>query len=162
MILIALGANLPFRGSPPAETLRTALGTLADKSVKLVKVSGFYESPAWPDPSDPSFVNAVAEVETSKDPAALMHTLHEIESMFGRERGKTNAPRTLDLDLLDYDGHTQQGPPRLPHPRMSDRAFVLLPLKDVAPDWRHPISGQTIGELLSLLDVSALQSIGKF
>lgn len=152
MILIALGANLPFRGSLPAETLRAALATLSDNGVKPVKVSSFYQTPAWPDPSDPAFVNAVAVVETSQDPAMLMHTLHEIESMFGRARAKPNAPRTLDLDILDYDNRIESGPPQLPHPRMTTRSFVLLPLRDVAPGWRHPVSGQGVEQLLSGLE----------
>jgi 2-amino-4-hydroxy-6-hydroxymethyldihydropteridine diphosphokinase len=149
MILIALGANLPFRGSLPAETLRTALATLGENGVRPAKVSSFYEAPAWPDPSEPAFVNAVAAVETSQDPGALMHTLHEIETMFGRVRGKANAPRTLDLDLLDYDGRIQNGPPQLPHPRMLGRAFVLIPLAEIAPDWRHPSTEKTVDALLS-------------
>jgi 2-amino-4-hydroxy-6-hydroxymethyldihydropteridine diphosphokinase len=155
MILIALGANLPFRGSLPAETLRTALATLGENGVRPTKVSSFYEAPAWPDPSEPAFVNAVAAVETSQDPGALMHTLHEIESMFGRVRGKANAPRTLDLDLLDYDGRIQNGPPQLPHPRMLGRAFVLVPLREVVPDWHHPISGKAIEQLLFALEPAA-------
>jgi 2-amino-4-hydroxy-6-hydroxymethyldihydropteridine diphosphokinase len=155
MILIALGANLPFRGSPPAETLRAVLGTLADKGVKPVKVSGFYETPAWPDPSDPAFVNAVAEVETSLDPATLIGKLHEIESMFGRERTKMNAPRTLDIDIVDYDGRIEQGLLELPHPRIEGRAFVLVPLAEIAPYWRHPLTGKRIGTLLSELPPEA-------
>ena len=152
MILIALGANLPFRGSFPAETLRAALATLSANGVKPVKVSSLYETPAWPDPSDPAFVNAVAAVETLLDPAALIGKLHEIESMFGRVRGKANAPRTLDLDLLDYNGRVQNGPPQLPHPRMAGRSFVLLPLQEVAPGWRHPASGLSVEQLVSSLD----------
>ncbi len=68
--------------------------------------------------------------------------LHELEGSFGRKRSEPNAPRTLDLDILDYHGRIEQGPPQLPHPRMEGRAFVLLPLRDVAPDWRHPVSGR--------------------
>jgi 2-amino-4-hydroxy-6-hydroxymethyldihydropteridine diphosphokinase len=152
MILIALGANLPFRGSFPAETLRAALATLSENGVKPVKVSSFFETPAWPDPSEPAFMNAVTAVETSLNPATLMHTLHEIESMFGRVRGKANAPRTLDLDLLDYDGRVQSGPPQLPHPRMVGRSFVLLPLQEVAPGWRHPVSGLSVEQLVAALE----------
>src|ERR1044072_1982375 len=119
MILIALGANLPFQGSLPAETLRAALATLGENGVKPQKVSSFYQTPAGPDPSDPPYVNAVAMVETALDPAALIRKLHEIESMFGRERAKMNAPRTLDLDIVDYDNRIEQGPPELPHPRIA-------------------------------------------
>ncbi len=151
MILIALGANLPFHGVPPAQTLRSALATLNDKGVQSAIVSHFYESPAWPDPSDPSFINAVAAVETPLDPAELIRVLHEIEFMFGRVRGKPNAPRTLDIDLLDYNGRVEPGPPELPHPRISGRGFVLVPLAEIAPHWRHPVSQKTASELLSEL-----------
>ncbi len=68
---------------------------------------------------------------------------------FGRRRGSANAPRSLDLDLLDYNGLVVSGPPRLPHPRMEHRGFVLVPLAEVAPDWRHPVSGRTAKEMMA-------------
>ncbi len=148
MILISLGANLPFRGQSPAQTLRKTLGTLSDNGVTPVKVSHFYETPAWPDPSDPPFVNAVASVKTSLTPVALIHKLHEIESTFGRVRGKANAPRTLDLDILDYDSRVEAGPPELPHPRIEGRGFVLIPLAEIAPDWTHPVWAKNMEQLL--------------
>jgi 2-amino-4-hydroxy-6-hydroxymethyldihydropteridine diphosphokinase len=152
MILIGLGANLPFRGTPPMQTLREALVALEHGCVRPVKVSAFYETPAWPDPADPPFVNAVAQVETAMNPAALIRTLHEIESMFGRVRGRANAPRTLDIDLLDFNGRVESGSPELPHPRIAGRGFVLVPLAEIAPGWKHPASGKPIQELLAALD----------
>jgi 2-amino-4-hydroxy-6-hydroxymethyldihydropteridine diphosphokinase len=151
MILISLGANLPFRAVLPAQTLRAALATLSDNGVRPVKVSCVYETKAWPDPSDPAFVNAVAIVETSQSPGALLATLHEIEAMFGRVRTHANAPRTLDLDIIDYDGRIEAGPPELPHPRIAGRGFVLVPLAEIAPAWRHPGSGKDVNQLLSEL-----------
>ena len=149
MILIALGANLPSRAGDPADTLRAALTSLGARGITVESQSGFYASPAWPNPSDPPFVNAVASVRTELAPADLLRVLHEVEDAFGRERGPRNAPRTLDLDVLDYNGRVEQGPLELPHPRMASRAFVLLPLRDVAPDWRHPVSGRTVSELIA-------------
>ena len=148
MILIALGANLPSAEGETYVTLRAALERLKAYGIEVVKHSRFYRSSAWPDPSDPPFVNAVAELRTSLSPADLLRVLHEIEDEFGRERGRKNAPRTLDLDLIDYDGRREEGPPQLPHPRMETRAFVLVPLADVAPHWRHPVSGKSVSELL--------------
>ncbi len=84
-----------------------------------------------------------------------MALLHRTETSFGRQRAKKNAPRTLDLDLIDYDGRVEEGPPVLPHPRLADRAFVLVPLADIAPDWRHPKSGQSIAELIAVLPPEA-------
>jgi 2-amino-4-hydroxy-6-hydroxymethyldihydropteridine diphosphokinase len=149
VILIGLGANLPSPAGKPADTLNAALAALAVRSITVERQSGFYRSSAWPDPLDPPFINAVAAVHTDLSPRNLLAALHGLESSFGRKRGEPNAPRTLDLDLLDYDGRIEQGPPLLPHPRMEDRAFVLLPLRDVAPDWRHPVSGRTISELIA-------------
>jgi 2-amino-4-hydroxy-6-hydroxymethyldihydropteridine diphosphokinase len=159
MILIALGANLPSPAGPPEETLRSALQRLAGQGITIVKRSGFYRSEAWPDPSDPAFVNAVAAVETGLDPAALLAMLHQTEGEFGRRRSTANAPRTLDLDLLDYDARIQDGPPQLPHPRMDQRAFVLLPLGDVAPDWHHPISGLGLAELIAKLPPAGIERL---
>ena len=151
MILIALGANLPSPAGRPADTLSAALAGFSARSITIEKRSGFYRSAAWPDPSDPPFINAVVAVRTNLSPSALLATLHEAESSFGRKRAEPNAPRTLDLDILDYDGRIEQGPPVLPHPRLEGRAFVLLPLRDVAPQWRHPVSGRSISELIGAL-----------
>ncbi len=151
MILIALGANLPFRGLLPAQTLRAALATLSDNGVTPVKVSSVYETRAWPDPNDPPFTNAVAAVETLQSPMRLIETLHDIESMFGRKRGEANAPRTLDLDILDYNGRVETGPPQLPHPRIAGRGFVLIPLAEIAPAWRHPVSGKSVEQWVDAL-----------
>lgn len=151
MILIALGSNLRSPAGPPLETLQAALAALRANGIEPVKVSRFYESEAWPDPADPPFVNAVAEVDTELSPAALLQRLHEIEKAFGRERNARNAPRTLDLDILDYHGRIEHGAPELPHPRMAERAFVLIPLAEISPAWRHPVSGCAIGALLAKL-----------
>src|SRR5436305_12719674 len=102
MILIALGSNLPSSAGSPAETLAAAIAALKANGIVPVKVSRFYESAAWPDPDAPPFMNAVAGVHTALQPAALLVQLHEIEDAFGRVRSVRNAPRTLDLDILDY------------------------------------------------------------
>lgn len=151
MILIALGANLDSEAGPPRVTLAAALGAMAAKRIRVLKVSHFYETPAWPNPADPPFTNAVALVQTPLGPAALLTALHEIEEAFGRVRGEPNAPRTLDLDLLEYDGRTENGPPVLPHPRIGERAFVLVPLADVAPDWHHPSTKKSVRQLLDMI-----------
>ena len=151
MIVVALGANLDSLAGPPARTMTAALGALAQNGVKIVAASAFYATPAWPDPNDPPYVNAVIRVETAHSPKALMDILHEIESAYGRTRSAKNAPRTLDLDLIDYQGRVEEGPPALPHPRMAQRAFVLVPLSDVAPDWRHPVTDRSVADLVAAL-----------
>ena len=98
-------------------------------------------------------------METQLAPDALMATLHAIEQRFGRVRGERNAPRTLDLDILDYEGRVEAGPPVLPHPRLDERAFVLVPLADIAPAWRHPVSGKSVAELIDALPQAERDSV---
>jgi 2-amino-4-hydroxy-6-hydroxymethyldihydropteridine diphosphokinase len=149
VILIALGANLPSLAGPPAETLKAALVRLEQLGVKILSQSSLYETPAWPDPAQPAFLNAVAAVETAFQPVELLALLHGVETDFGRLRSAPNAPRSLDIDLLDYDGRVIADGLTLPHPRMAARSFVLAPLTEIAPDWRHPVTGQGVGELLA-------------
>lgn len=151
VILIALGGNLASSAGPPADTLKRALARLEALGVEILSVSSFYETPAWPDAADPPFVNAVAAVKTALQPVELLELLHGVETEFGRMRSVPNAPRTLDIDLLDHDGRVMANDIALPHPRLAARSFVLVPLAEVAPAWRHPVSGQGVGELLAAL-----------
>jgi 2-amino-4-hydroxy-6-hydroxymethyldihydropteridine diphosphokinase len=150
-IFIALGANIPSAAGPPDVTLKAALAALGARGVQIRKISSFRQTDAWPNPSDPPFVNAVAEIETDLQPVALLGLLHEVETSFGRKRSAPNAPRSLDLDLIDYRGRVMQGAVELPHPRMAIRSFVLEPLAEVAPGWRHPVTGQSVEALLAAL-----------
>ncbi len=154
MILIALGANEKSHVGPPPVTFLVALEALEVRGVTTVDLSRMFTSPAWPDPNDPPFTNAVALVRTTLSPPDLMAALHAVEADFGRERRVPNAPRPLDLDLIDYDGRTESPPggPVLPHPRAAERAFVLAPLLDVAPGWRDPASGREGRELLKIAE----------
>jgi 2-amino-4-hydroxy-6-hydroxymethyldihydropteridine diphosphokinase len=151
-ILIALGANMPSRAGPPAETLKAALSTLGDAGVGILKVSSFRQTEALPVPSDPPFTNAVARLQTSLNPSALLELLHAIETAYGRVRSQPNAPRTLDLDLLAHGDVVATGEGlQLPHPRIAERRFVLEPLAEIAPHWRHPVTGLTAGQMLERL-----------
>lgn len=150
MILIALGANLPGPGqATPRETLEAALTALAARGVRVLARSPWYSTPPWPPSDQPRYVNGVAAVASDLAPADLLATLHAVERGFGRVRGARNAARSLDLDLIDHDGRVSAADPVLPHPRMDARAFVLRPLKDVAPDWRHPVTGESVEALLA-------------
>lgn len=154
-IFIGAGANLPHPSyASPRETLQAALLELDRRQTRVLRYSPWYRTAPVPASDQPWYVNVVAEVDTDLPADGLLQTLHDIEELFGRIRSVPNAPRLIDLDLIDYRGEiTAGGPGRatLPHPRMAERAFVLRPLADLAPDWRHPISGIAIGELLANL-----------
>lgn len=150
MILIGLGANLPspVHGSP-RETLSAALAHIARSGVRVTAVSDWYSSAPVPASSQPRYVNGVAVLESDLAPGPLLQMLHDIEREFGRTRSERNAARTIDIDLLDHDGLVQENWPVLPHPRLAERAFVLRPLRDVCPDWRHPLTDEGVDTLLA-------------
>ena len=154
MILIGLGGNLPSQEhGPPRATLAAALQALEAKGARTLRRSPWYESAPVPPSGQPWYVNAVAEVESALSPEALLAALLAVEAELGRVRGARNASRTVDLDLLDYGGLVT-GPgekPELPHPRLHERAFVLLPLRDLAPGWRHPACGRPVDALIEAL-----------
>lgn len=152
---IALGANLPHeRFGSPRQTLEAALTELGRRGVRTVRVSPWYRTAPVPASDQPWYVNAVAEVASELAADALLAQLHAVEETFGRARTVVNAARPIDLDLIDFKGEIAaggQGRATLPHPRMTDRAFVLLPLADLAPHWRHPVSGLTVRALIEAL-----------
>jgi 2-amino-4-hydroxy-6-hydroxymethyldihydropteridine diphosphokinase len=145
-IIVALGSNLPGQYASSEALLEAALAALDGAGLKVVRRSRWWRSVAWPDDADPAFLNGVAIVETELGPAETLAVLHGIEAGFGRRRAETNAPRTLDLDLIAH-GRTVSVEPVLPHPRSHERWFVMGPLGEIAPDWRHPTLGHTAAEL---------------
>lgn len=152
VILIAIGSNLPSPAlGMPAQICERALRRLDSGDIHLCAISRFFESAPVPASDQPWYVNAVARVDTALSPADLLTRLHAVEQAFGRVRRQVNEARVLDLDLLDYNGQRNEGAPLLPHPRMAQRAFVLLPLRDVAPDWRHPVDGRSLDDLIAAL-----------
>lgn len=154
MILLGLGSNLTTgRFKSSQDVLESALNALEKRNIRIVRRSSWYRSAPLPPSDQPWFVNGVAWAETSLSPQALLEALHAVEAEYGRVRGAPNASRTLDLDLLAYGDRVidEPGGLKLPHPRLAERAFVLQPLAELAPRWRHPVSGLTPDALLARL-----------
>ena len=166
---IAMGANQASEQGSPRETLEAALALLVSRGISVDAKSAWMSSPAWPDASGPEYVNGVAQISCALSPSALLSTLHKIETVLGRVRGGERwEARPCDLDLIASGSavapnamvwrHMEAAAPEtprdtllLPHPQMHRRAFVLKPLFEIAPHWRHPILRQTVTEMLDAL-----------
>ncbi len=156
MIFIGIGGNLPSeKFGSTMRTLEQTLQFIDANLCRVVRCSPWYRSAPMPINADPDYLNAVAEINTLLPATELMSQLHDVEKQFGRVRSVKNASRTVDLDLLIY--HDQvieiegEGGLRVPHPRMTERAFVLLPFFDLEKDWMHPIRKQKIFNLIQNL-----------
>lgn len=178
--LIAMGANLPSATGTALETLEASLKLFLLESLQIVRISKWFSTPAFPAGSGPDFVNGAVLVKTTLAPEKVLSALHRIEASMGRTREYRWEPRLCDLDLIAYDDlvlpdtetfekwsaleiDSQQtetpGQLILPHPRLQDRSFVLVPLNDIAPDWRHPVTGFAVSEMLAALPSEDLAEI---
>lgn len=155
MILIGIGANLPSaRYGTPVQTVEAALAALdTHNDARVLRRSRWFESAPVPMSDQPWYVNGACIVETNLDAKGLLQVLHDIEADFGRVRAEKNAARVLDLDLLAYDNLVSGDAEgfNVPHPRLHERAFVLLPLRDLAPGWTHPGTGTSLDVLIAAL-----------
>lgn len=153
MILVALGSNRNGPWGSPRETVAEALRRLNRGGIRLKRASRLMVSAPFGVTDQPDFVNAVAEVESALSPEALLMKLHMIERLAGRRRTLRWGPRTLDLDLIDHHGLIRRSPPPvLPHPGIAERIFVLAPIAEIAPTWRHPETHLTAAAMLRRLD----------
>ena len=182
LTIVALGSNAPTWAGDARQTVVAALNALGER-FGSVDASRLYRTPAFPAGAGPDFVNAVGTLRTSEGPQAVLDALHAIEADFDRERTVRWGQRTLDLDLLaqgdavcpnvalfdawrelPLDQQTTRAPDQLilPHPRLQDRAFVLIPMADVAADWVHPVLAKTVPQMCDALageDVSEVVAI---
>ena len=157
---LAIGSNLGNKIS----NIQISKFELEKYKIKILKSSSNYVSESWPDPSMPNYVNIVIKIKTSLEPLELLKTCNLIELKLGRVRLKKNAPRTCDIDIIDYDKKILKEKKNkliLPHPRMIERNFVLLPLFEVDKSWKHPKSKVNIVNLINSLPVKDLRSINK-
>ncbi len=179
-LFIALGANASIGGIPLEATLTSAIGRLSEAGVRLRRTSSLFRTPCFPPGAGPDFVNAVVEGDTGLPPESVLAGLHRLEADFGRTRQRRWGARTLDLDLVSHgtavcpdaatfrhwaglpaDRQATEAPDRLilPHPRLQDRAFVLVPMAQIAPGWRHPVTGLTVAAMLGALAPAARDEI---
>ena len=171
-VLLALGANLPSAIGPPEATIRAAIGQLTHAGFELIAASRLFRTPAFPPGNGPDYVNAAISCRSPFPPEDLLRIVNAVEALYGRRRSKRWEARSLDIDVIAIGGEVLPGreefeawesltpdlqqmltPSELivPHPRMHERAFVLVPLAEVAPQWRHPVMERDIGEMLDAL-----------
>ena len=155
---LAIGSNLGNK----INNIEITKFELEKYKIKILKSSSIYISESWPDSSMPNYINIVIKIKTSLVPLELLKICNLIELKLGRVRGKKNAPRVCDIDIIDYDKkilNEKNSQLILPHPRMSKRNFVLLPLFEVDKSWKHPKSKINIVNLINSLPVKDLRSI---
>lgn len=163
MIIIGLGANLDGLSGSPEQTMRKAAQRFHAYGLNIVSSSHIWESAPVPISNQPWYKNAVCAVQTELTPHNVLVALNKIEEEFGRIRSYKNAPRVLDLDLIAYhDLHITDNALTLPHPHMHLRAFVLYPLREIAPTWRHPLLDKNVDNLIATLptEQEIRQSLG--
>ena len=177
---VALGSNLKTATRTSLQMVNEALELFAGAAIRISQQSQWHSAPAFPVGSGPDYVNGVVEIESEMEAVAVLAALHDIESALGRTRPKRWAARVVDVDLLAFGAEIapnraefvrwaelplalqmQKAPEGLilPHPRLQDRAFVLKPWAEIAPEWRHPVLGRTVSEMLAALPMAARDEI---
>jgi 2-amino-4-hydroxy-6-hydroxymethyldihydropteridine diphosphokinase len=166
MILLGLGSNLSSTFGDRFENIDISISYLESYQIKLVKKSSFYQTPSYPDITNPKFINVVIEVSTDLLPEDLASVLIYIEEKLERKRNKKNEPRTCDIDILDYNGKIMNFNYKklnfiVPHEKLIYRNFVLVPLEEIMPNWTHPKTKEKISALIVKLSEKNRKSILK-
>ena len=157
-VFLAIGSNLGDR----FRNIELAKMMLSDNRIKIMKSSSFYETLSWPNIKNPKFLNVVLEIETNLRPLSLLDLCKKIEKSLGRKKSKKNSPRVCDIDILDYGKRDENNGINLPHPRLHQRNFVLIPLFEISKKWTHPKSKDHIKTLilkLSKKDITSIKQI---
>ena len=154
-VYLGIGSNLGNK----KDNIEKAKFELIQNDIWIEKSSNYYETLSWPNPKNPKFLNIVLKIKTNLTPVKLLHICKKIEVFLGRKKREINAPRECDIDIIDYNRQNTNSKIILPHPRMSERNFVLLPLYELDKAWTHPISGQPIKKLILSLSNRDIRSI---
>ena len=164
MILLSLGSNLPSKFGDSKNTILKCYEFFNNNDIKILKKSSFYETFAIPNKSDPKFVNSVISVETKFSAEELIKYILKVEEKFDRKREQINAPRTCDIDIVDFNSEiinifNKNIPLEIPHPRLEQRSFVLYPIREIDKNWKSPLSGKKIDQLIENLDAETKKNI---
>ncbi|HCM84099.1 MAG TPA: 2-amino-4-hydroxy-6-hydroxymethyldihydropteridine diphosphokinase [Alphaproteobacteria bacterium] len=157
MKLVALGSNLPSSLGSPAENVRKAVKLLAANDFKIIARGDLYETAPVPVSDQPNFINTVIQIDFSGTPERALEICLNVEREMGRVRGQRNEARIIDIDLIAWDNKVMSGNLILPHPRLHERAFVLYPLCDIAPEWVHPLMQRNAAELKVALPPAGIE-----
>ena len=166
MIILGIGSNLSSSYGDRFQNILKALSFLKSSNIEIIKISSFYETPSYPDKNNPKFINVVICIKTHLKPLNLMQLLLSVENKLGRLRVEKNGPRTCDLDIIDYNNEVIEFVCEnmnffAPHQSLSNRNFVLYPLKEIQPLWKHPVTNESIDTLISKLPFEDKKSILK-
>jgi 2-amino-4-hydroxy-6-hydroxymethyldihydropteridine diphosphokinase len=162
MIFLSIGSNLPSNNSSREKNIKTTIKMLEENNIKKIKCSSYYETPSYPDKKNPKFINVILQINFSNNTYKLLEKIAIIEKKMGRIRKKTNEPRTCDIDIIDFKQIVIKTKKlTLPHPRLSNRNFVLYPLKEIYSEWKHPISKKNVDILIKNLNINLRNEITK-
>ena len=155
MIFLGIGSNLGNRKG----NIEKAKSILLENDINLISSSSYYETPSWPDPNKPKFINIVLKVSCEYKPLELLNLCKNIEKKLGRKKAPKNSPRICDIDIIDFDRLVLNGSLNLPHSRMHKRNFVLFPLFEINKNWKHPVLKKNIKKLIFSLPIKDIRSI---
>ncbi len=160
MIYLNIGSNLPSVNGDRKYNIKKAIQNLRALDMNLIEISSFYETPSYPNKSDPKFINICVKLESNLKPKNFLEKIKQIEIKLGRIRLKKNEPRTCDIDIIDYMGEIIKHKDLvIPHPKMHLRNFVIYPLKEIEPNWVHPIFMKNIDSFFMKLSKNSHNEI---